>query len=178
MDRGRVCRAGARGRRGGPGRGAGQDISASPRAASTAVSAIAPRCSRPCWRAGASGASPRSSSRPASRGAPPRDRLKALIQLYSERMNTEGMAIELAIRQWARSDEAAAAAVSSVDAARLKTSARPLPRDRPRPGRSRRGGLPVLLLHLRPEPVVSRPRPAQTRAADRRTAEKLLDDKA
>jgi len=29
-----------------------------------------------------------------------RARLKALIELYSERMNTEGMAIELAIRQW------------------------------------------------------------------------------
>jgi AcrR family transcriptional regulator len=49
-----------------------------------------------------------------------RDRLKVLIQLYSERMNTEGMAIELAMRQWARSDEAAADAVASVDAARLK----------------------------------------------------------
>ena len=35
-------------------------------------------------------------------------------------MNTEGMAIELAIRQWARSDEAAAAAVARVDASRLK----------------------------------------------------------
>ena len=42
------------------------------------------------------------------------------IRIYSERMNTEGMAIELAIRQWARSDEAAADAVASVDAARLK----------------------------------------------------------
>src|ERR1700675_637881 len=49
-----------------------------------------------------------------------RDRLRALIRLYSERMNTEGMAVELAIRQWARSDEAAATAVASVDAARLK----------------------------------------------------------
>lgn len=49
-----------------------------------------------------------------------RDRLKAIIHLYTERMNTEGMAIELAIRQWARSDEAAAEAVASVDAARLK----------------------------------------------------------
>jgi hypothetical protein len=35
-------------------------------------------------------------------------------------MNTEGMAIELAIRQWARSDEAAAETVATVDAARLK----------------------------------------------------------
>ncbi|HEY3028822.1 MAG TPA: TetR/AcrR family transcriptional regulator [Bradyrhizobium sp.] len=53
-------------------------------------------------------------------GATARDRLRALIRLYSERMNTAGMAIELAIRQWARSDEAAAAAVAKVDAARLK----------------------------------------------------------
>ncbi len=52
-----------------------------------------------------------------------RDRLRALIRLYSERMYTEGMAIELAIRQWARSDEAAAEAVGSVDAARLKNVA-------------------------------------------------------
>jgi AcrR family transcriptional regulator len=56
-------------------------------------------------------------------GESARDRLKALIHLYSERMNTEGMAIELAIRQWARSDQAAAAAVASVDAARLKNVA-------------------------------------------------------
>ena len=53
-------------------------------------------------------------------GASARDRLRALIRLYSERMNTAGMAMELAIRQWARSDEAAATAVASVDAARLK----------------------------------------------------------
>jgi AcrR family transcriptional regulator len=53
-------------------------------------------------------------------GATARDRLRTLIRLYSERMNTEGMAVELAIRQWARSDEAAANAVAGVDAARLK----------------------------------------------------------
>lgn len=53
-------------------------------------------------------------------GESPRERLKAVIQLYSERLNPEGMAIELAIRQWARSDENAAAAVASVDAARLQ----------------------------------------------------------
>jgi hypothetical protein len=34
--------------------------------------------------------------------------------------NTAGLGIELAIRQWARSDEPAAAAVAGVDAARLK----------------------------------------------------------
>jgi AcrR family transcriptional regulator len=56
-------------------------------------------------------------------GETARDRLAALIRLYSERMNTEAIAIELAIRQWARSDEAAADAVSSVDAARLKNVA-------------------------------------------------------
>jgi AcrR family transcriptional regulator len=53
-------------------------------------------------------------------GTNARERLKALIALYSERMNTEGMGIELAIRQWARSDELAATAVAGVDAARLK----------------------------------------------------------
>jgi AcrR family transcriptional regulator len=53
-------------------------------------------------------------------GTSARERLKALVALYSERMNTEGMAVELAIRQWARSDEAAANAVASVDAARLQ----------------------------------------------------------
>jgi AcrR family transcriptional regulator len=56
-------------------------------------------------------------------GATARDRLRAVIQLYAERMNTEGMAIELAIRQWARLDDAAAAAVAGVDAARLKNVA-------------------------------------------------------
>jgi AcrR family transcriptional regulator len=53
-------------------------------------------------------------------GSTARERLRALIRLYSERMNTEGMAVELAIRQWARSDEKAALAVAGVDAARLK----------------------------------------------------------
>ena len=57
-------------------------------------------------------------------GATARERLRSLIRLYSERMNTEGMAIELAIRQWARSDQAAAQAVASVDAARLKNVGR------------------------------------------------------
>jgi AcrR family transcriptional regulator len=51
------------------------------------------------------------------------DRLKAVIRLYSERVNPEGMAIELAIRQWARSDAAAATAVARVDTARLRNVA-------------------------------------------------------
>jgi AcrR family transcriptional regulator len=48
------------------------------------------------------------------------ERLRAIFKLYSERANTQGMAIELAIRQWARTDATAAAAVEQVDAARLK----------------------------------------------------------
>jgi AcrR family transcriptional regulator len=48
------------------------------------------------------------------------DRLKSLIRLYSERVSAQGIAIELGIRQWARSDPAAAAAAAKVDAARLK----------------------------------------------------------
>jgi AcrR family transcriptional regulator len=52
------------------------------------------------------------------------ERLKSLIQLYSERVSAHGIAIELAIRQWARSDATAAAAAAKVDAARLKRVAR------------------------------------------------------
>jgi AcrR family transcriptional regulator len=48
------------------------------------------------------------------------DRLKSVIRLYSERANPEAMVIELAIRQWARSDHTAAKAVARVDAARLR----------------------------------------------------------
>src|SRR5258707_14980636 len=43
-------------------------------------------------------------------GATARDRLRALIRLYSERMNSEAMAVEPAIRQWARSDDNAPSA--------------------------------------------------------------------
>lgn len=68
------------------------------------------------WREGRSASIAQQTS---LHGEAPRERLRAVIQLYSERLNPEGMAIELAIRQWARSDENAAAAVASVDAARL-----------------------------------------------------------
>src|SRR5262249_19589479 len=61
--------------------------------------------------------------KPALGDKTPADRLKSVIRLYSERANPEGMAIELAIRQWARSDAGAAAAVARVDAARLKNVA-------------------------------------------------------
>ncbi|MBR1222023.1 TetR/AcrR family transcriptional regulator [Bradyrhizobium sp. U87765 SZCCT0131] len=53
-------------------------------------------------------------------GEAARERLAAVIRLYAERNNAEAMAIELAIRQWARGDAQAAEAVASVDAARLK----------------------------------------------------------
>ncbi|KRR24053.1 TetR family transcriptional regulator [Bradyrhizobium lablabi] len=53
-------------------------------------------------------------------GTSARERLKALTARYSEHINTEGMAVELAIRQWARSDELAANVAAHVDAARLK----------------------------------------------------------
>ena len=53
-------------------------------------------------------------------GASARERLNSIIQLYSERLNPEGVAIELAIRQWARADATALAAVATVDAARLE----------------------------------------------------------
>ena len=56
-------------------------------------------------------------------GLTPRERLASLVKLYSERISAQGMAIELAIRQWARTDALAAAAVTQVDAARLKAVA-------------------------------------------------------
>jgi len=49
------------------------------------------------------------------------EKLRSVFKLYSERANKQGMAIELAIRQWARTDPTAAAAAEKVDAARLKT---------------------------------------------------------
>src|SRR3954451_3274340 len=39
-----------------------------------------------------------------SAGEAPAERLRAVIRLYAERLNAQGLSIELAIRQWARSD--------------------------------------------------------------------------
>jgi AcrR family transcriptional regulator len=55
-------------------------------------------------------------------GTDPRDRIESIIRIYSKRVNPEGIGIELAIRQWGRSDTAAAAAIRSVDAARVKVA--------------------------------------------------------
>jgi AcrR family transcriptional regulator len=52
-------------------------------------------------------------------GETPRERLSGLIRLFAERRNARGLSIELAIRQWARGDAAAEAAVARVDAVRL-----------------------------------------------------------
>ena len=51
-------------------------------------------------------------------GLTPSERLNAVIHLFAERVNAQGMAIELAIRQWAHADAGAAAAVARVDVAR------------------------------------------------------------
>ena len=53
-------------------------------------------------------------------GETPLERLRGIFKLYSERANRQGIAVELAIRQWARTDSIAAAAAEKVDAARLK----------------------------------------------------------
>src|SRR5581483_10681652 len=50
-------------------------------------------------------------------------RLRRLFDLYLDRANPRGMAIELAIRDWARRDAKARAAAAAVDAARLATVA-------------------------------------------------------
>ncbi len=52
-------------------------------------------------------------------GTDPRATLYRLIDLYARGPNTEGLAIELAIRGLARGDPRAAAAVNAVDAERL-----------------------------------------------------------
>jgi len=52
-------------------------------------------------------------------GIDPRNRIHSVIKIYTGRVNPKGMAIELSIRKWARSDPVAAAAVAKVDAARL-----------------------------------------------------------
>jgi len=57
-----------------------------------------------------------------SEGQAPRERLRSVARHYTERLSVHGMAIELAIRQWARSDSAAATACASVDEARLKVA--------------------------------------------------------
>jgi AcrR family transcriptional regulator len=53
-------------------------------------------------------------------GATPADKIRFLAKIYTERASEQGIAIELAIRQWARGDPTAAATVGAVDAARLK----------------------------------------------------------
>jgi AcrR family transcriptional regulator len=55
-----------------------------------------------------------------SEGLAPRERLSSVARHYTERLSVHGMAIELAIRQWARSDSAATASCADVDEARLK----------------------------------------------------------
>jgi AcrR family transcriptional regulator len=55
-------------------------------------------------------------------GQAPRERLSSVARHYTERLSVQGMAIELAIRQWARTDSAAVAACASVDEARLKVA--------------------------------------------------------
>lgn len=52
-------------------------------------------------------------------GESPAARLRALILFFAERLNPQALAVELAIRQWARSDAAAARAAAEVDEARL-----------------------------------------------------------
>jgi AcrR family transcriptional regulator len=53
-------------------------------------------------------------------GESPEQRLYSVIGLFTQRVNAQGIGIELAIRQWARSDRSAEAAVAQVDAARVR----------------------------------------------------------
>lgn len=53
-------------------------------------------------------------------GQPALNRLNGLLSLYLENANPRGAAIELAVRDWARRDGEAAAAVAAVDLERLR----------------------------------------------------------
>jgi AcrR family transcriptional regulator len=57
-----------------------------------------------------------------TQGQTPRERLSSVARHYTERLSVQGIAIELAIRQWARTDSAAVTACASVDEARLKVA--------------------------------------------------------
>ena len=61
--------------------------------------------------------------RQAGQDKPAREVLTELLHLYMDRTNPRGNAIELAIRDWARSDESAAKAVQQVDEQRLDSVA-------------------------------------------------------
>ncbi len=50
---------------------------------------------------------------------PPQEILRRLAHLYTQRSNLHGLAIELAVRSFARRDHGAAAAIARVDAERL-----------------------------------------------------------
>ena len=54
------------------------------------------------------------------KGESPEERLRSVIGLFTQRVNAQGIAVELAIRQWGHSNRSAAGAVEQVDAARLK----------------------------------------------------------
>ena len=56
-----------------------------------------------------------------SEGQAPSERLSSVARHYTERLSVHGMAIELAIRQWARTDSAAAAACAGVDESASQT---------------------------------------------------------
>ena len=58
-----------------------------------------------------------------ARGEAPAERLRGLVRLFAERRNAQGLSIELAVRQWARGDAGAAAAVAQVDEVRLASVA-------------------------------------------------------
>jgi AcrR family transcriptional regulator len=53
-------------------------------------------------------------------GESPEQKLHSVIGLFTRRVNAQGIGIELAVRQWARSDKMAEVAVAQVDAARVR----------------------------------------------------------
>jgi AcrR family transcriptional regulator len=71
------------------------------------------------WQEGRVAAIAAQAAASGANGAAPALRLRRLLDLYLDHANPRGMAIELAMRDWARREPAAAAAVATVDKARL-----------------------------------------------------------
>ena len=109
-------------------------------------------------------------------GRSARDRLRALIQLYSGRMNTEGMAVELAIRQWARSDEAAAACGRQRRCRAAEECRASLSRDRAVARGGGRAGFPVYCFIFGQSLLFLERGPRKRAQLIAKSAEKLVDE--
>ena len=86
--------------------------------------------------------------------ATPDGKLGSILKLYSERANTQGIAIELAIRQWARTDPIAAACRRTGGRSAPENGRLALSCPRALGARGRGARRAFLYIFVRPEPLV------------------------